>query len=225
MPSECDGAASEGIRNLRKRLAGLDTEEGRMKAFQFKPRTDDVFIVTCAKAGTTWMQQIVHGLRTGGSMDFDEISLVIPHIELAHDAGYTDLDAEQVALPRVYKTHFWYDHTPKGARYIYVVRDPKDMSLSFFHFMQSWFFEPGEVSLLEFLEEFVLARGKPVSVMQNASFWDNIASWWPHRLDPNVLWLHYEDLKQDLPACVKLVAEFIGKGAEDEDLQKLVVEQ
>ena len=66
--------------------------------------------------------QICHGLRTGGSMDFDEISLVIPHIELAHDAGYTDLDKEQVAQPRMYKTHFWYDPTPKGARYIYVAR-------------------------------------------------------------------------------------------------------
>lgn len=55
-------------------------------------------------------------------MDFDEISLEIPHIELAHDAGYTELDKEQSALPRMYKTHFWYDHTPKGARYIYVVR-------------------------------------------------------------------------------------------------------
>lgn len=99
------------------------------------------------------------------------------------------------------------------------------MALSFFHFLQGWFFEEGEIQLDQFLQEFVLARGKPTNVMQNASFWDNIASWWPHRQDPNVLWLHYDDLKEDLPACVKLVAEFLDLGADDQGLQELVVKQ
>jgi hypothetical protein len=30
-----------------------------------------------------------------------------------------------------------------------------------------------------------------------------------------VLWLHYEDLHQDLPAAVKLIAEFLGLGADN----------
>jgi hypothetical protein len=47
----------------------------------------------------------------------------LPGAEAAHDYGYTDLDAPQVASPRVYKTHFWYRDTPKGAgKYIYVTR-------------------------------------------------------------------------------------------------------
>jgi hypothetical protein len=55
-------------------------------------------------------------------MSFDEISLVIPCLEMAWDYGYTNLAAEQVARPRVYKTHLWHRDVPKGARYIYVVR-------------------------------------------------------------------------------------------------------
>jgi hypothetical protein len=35
------------------------------------------------------------------------------------------------------------------------------------------------------------------------------------RADPNVLWLHYEDLQEDLPAAVRLIAQFIGIGADD----------
>ena len=107
----------------------------------------------------------------------------------------------------------------------FIDRDPKDMALSFFHFLQGWFFEEGEISLEMFLQEFVFARGKPEGVMNNSSFWENIASWWPHRKDANVLWLHFEDLKEDLPGCVKLVAEFIGVGADDKNLQQLVVKQ
>lgn len=30
-----------------------------------------------------------------------------------------------------------------------------------------------------------------------------------------MLWLHYEDLQQDLPAAVKLIAGFLGLGADD----------
>lgn len=57
------------------------------------------------------MQQIVHQLRTGGDgdMEFDEISCVVPWIELAGDLGQ-DLDAEQRKNPRCYKTHCWWVH-------------------------------------------------------------------------------------------------------------------
>ena len=42
---------------------------------------------------TTWIQQIVHMLRSGGDMDFDDISRVSPWIEVAFALG-GDLDAE-----------------------------------------------------------------------------------------------------------------------------------
>lgn len=67
--------------------------------------------------------QIVHGLRSKGDMSFEEIGMVIPTIENAHDSGYTDLSEPQGHLPRVYKSHLWYRDCPKGAgKYIYVIR-------------------------------------------------------------------------------------------------------
>ncbi len=44
-------------------------------------------MVTSPKCGTTWVQQIVHQLRSRGSMDFEEISIPVPWIEMAHDLG------------------------------------------------------------------------------------------------------------------------------------------
>ena len=47
----------------------------------WRPRPTDVVITPYSKCGTTWLQQIFHTLRTGGDMDFDDISCVVPWIE------------------------------------------------------------------------------------------------------------------------------------------------
>jgi sulfotransferase family protein len=211
---------SKAIELLKKRLSGFETEEGRLKGLNFKPRPDDIFIVATPKAGTTWVQQVCHQLRTGGDMGFEEISQVVPWIELAHDQGQ-DLEAEQVAHPRCFKTHCWYDHCPKEAKYIVVVRNPNDVALSFFKFFEGWFFQPGEVSLDAFVKEFWLARGKPQSLMQNASYFHHFLSWWGHRNDENVLWLFFEELKEGLSECVKRIADFTGIHCSQQLLKKV----
>jgi hypothetical protein len=60
MPLEKDVECSPAILKLRERLSKLETQEGRLKGLSFKPNPSDVFIVTSPKAGTTWVQQIVH---------------------------------------------------------------------------------------------------------------------------------------------------------------------
>lgn len=83
----------------------------------------------------------------------------------------------------MYKTHFWRRDCPsgEGVRHVFVVRDPEDAGVSFYHFLGGWFFDPADIPLDAFLEEFVLARGEPPTPMQNASYWHNLASWFPHR--------------------------------------------
>ncbi|EDQ92076.1 uncharacterized protein MONBRDRAFT_22879 [Monosiga brevicollis MX1] len=221
MPHEAEHQDSEAMKLLKQRLGGLETEEGRTKGLEFKPQPTDCFVVTTPKAGTTWMQQICHQLRTGGSMDFDEISEVVPWIELAHDLDHP-LDAPQVAAPRVYKTHCWYDHCPKGGKYIVVVRHPEDVALSFFNFFQGWYFEPGEIDITTFLREFWLKRGEPASRMQNASYHHHLTSWYHHRLDDNVLWVFFEDMKEHLEETVRRVDRFLGLHSPDDVIQTAV---
>ena len=84
---------------MKERLSRLGTEQGKDYSLNFKPRLNDVFIVTPPKCGTTWMQQILHQLRTGGDMSFDEISDVVPFIEIAFDTEI-DLEAEHKYPPR-----------------------------------------------------------------------------------------------------------------------------
>lgn len=204
----------KSIKEMRERMENFATHEGWQRGLEYKPAPTDVFIVTPPKCGTTWMQQIVHGLRTRGSMDFDEISRVVPWLEMSHDIGI-DIYAPQAADPRAFKTHSQLDNVPKGGKYIVVVRDPCDALISDYHFMGDMFFDKDTVSLEEFArEDFIPSRG----------IHQHILSFWNRRKDPDVLALSYENMKADLPGTIEKVASFIGISLDDE-LKRIVVKQ
>ena len=205
------------FRDFQARRASVVTREGLKRGLSFVPRSTDVVISPYGKSGTTWLQQIVHGLRTGGDMDFDDISRVVPWIETAHDLGL-DLDAEQKANPRAFKSHLAYTAVPKGGRYVVSLRDPRDALVSFYRFMEGWFFEPGTISVEE------LARKSFFDRSAGRDYWTHFSSWWEKRDDPSVLLLAFENMKRDLPGTVRRVASFIGVPADD-SLIDLVVEQ
>lgn len=52
-----------------------------------------------------------------------------------------------------------------------------------------------------------------------------LVSWYPHRLDKNVLWLHYEDLIADMRKCIKIIAEFLDIGVDNSELQETAARQ
>lgn len=191
------------------RIAHLGSAEGLTHGLAFRPQPTDVIISPFGKCGTTWLQQVFHGLRTRGDMDFDDISRVVPWIETAYDLGL-DLDAPQRARPRGYKSHLPYDLIPKGARYIVSIRDSKDALVSAFRFMEGWFFEPGSVSIETFARKQYLRRGA------RRDYWYHLASWWQQRHDPKVLLLCYEHMNRDLASTVRRVAAFVGIALDDE---------
>ncbi|MHA7820898.1 MAG: sulfotransferase domain-containing protein [Erythrobacter sp.] len=113
----------------------------------------DVFITSWSKSGTTFMQQMFHQLRTGadgGDMDFDDISRVTPWNDTARMVDL-DVTAPQVASPRGFKSHREYERLPAGQRYVVTLRDPKETYVSFYRFLNGWHFEPGTLSMEDFM--------------------------------------------------------------------------
>ena len=202
------------IPEMHERFKNFATPEGWQRGLDYKPNPTDIFIVTPPKCGTTWMQQIVHGLRTRGSMDFDEITRVVPWINMAYDTGI-DIYAQQVARPHAFKTHTKLDEAPKGGKYIVIVRDPCDALLSDYHFMEGMFFEAGTISLEDFArEEFI----------PNRDIHQHILAFWDRRHDNDVLPLCYENMKADLSRTIEKVAAFIDIPLDDE-LKEIVLKQ
>lgn len=72
-----------GLNLLRSRMKQYAEfqERGLRALYSYNFRPEDVNVVGYPKSGTTWMQQIVYGLLTRGSMDFDSIGTVVPFAE------------------------------------------------------------------------------------------------------------------------------------------------
>jgi hypothetical protein len=204
------------LEGMIRGLEGFRTEESLARGLAFRPRPTDVFISPYAKCGTTWMQQIVHTLRTRGDMDFGEISEVVPWIEMTHDLGQ-DPEAPQKGEPRAFKSHLTWDEIPKGGKYICVFREPRDACLSMYKFFDGWFFERGAIDFETFARDFYLARDP------GRTYWDHTASWWSAAGRDDVLLLCFEDLKRDLREIVERVAAFIGIPLDD-GLRDIVLE-
>ena len=182
----------------------------------FVPEPSDVIISPWSKSGTTWLQQIVHGLRSDGDMDFDDISRLSPWIEVA-DALGVDLKADQGWRPRAFKSHYSYNAVPKGCRYIVSFREPISVMVSYYRFYEGWLFEPGSVTMEEYLAPHLdLSRGK--------DYWIHMQSWWAQRDNPDVLLLSYELMLEDPRGAVVAVAKFLGIEPRP-DLIDLVVRQ
>ncbi len=188
---------------VRGRMMSPDDIPAAIKSY--RPRPTDIVITPFGKCGTTWLQQTFHTLRTGGDMDFDDISRVAPWIEMAKVVGI-DLEAPQRAEPRGFKSHLAYDAIPKGAKYVVSFRDPKDALVSNYRFMEGWFLEPGAIPIAQFAEPWI-GRGE---------YFKHLLSWWEQRDNPAVLIFSYEGMSADPARHIRRLAAFSGLPLSDE---------
>jgi hypothetical protein len=204
----------------RSQLIGPLIAESLERGLAYQPQPSDVFISPYAKCGTTWLQQIVHSLRTRGDMNFDDILRVIPVLERAYLAGL-DLNAPQPGGFQAFKSHVSWTKIPKGGRYIVSFRDPKDALVSLYNFLNGYFWQTGTVSISEFARMRYLPHQDD---RWDGSYWGHLISWWEQGHNPKVLLLCYEGMKADLPATIETIAQFLGIEL-DQDLLNLVLKQ
>ncbi len=182
----------------------------------FKARSTDVLITTPPKAGTTWMQQILHQLRSGGDTSFASIDDVVPWLERQrqHKNGKEKswqqilLHFEALADPRIFKTHCTAEQTPGigTAKIILTSRDPRDCCVSFYHHIMNMTDETRASSQIPRPESF---DEHVTQWLEFAAWYNNVKSWWPYYQHPGVLWLRYQDMKKDLASCIDQIAVFL----------------
>jgi len=189
----------------------------------FAFRDDDIVIATYAKSGTTWMQQIVSQLVFGGAEGI-KVADLSPWIDLRIPPREVKLPAVEAQTHRRFlKTHLPVDalvFSPK-AKYLYIGRDGRDVvwSMNNHHVMANddWYKllneTPGRVgppigrpnpSLRHYFLEWLEQDGHPFW-----PFWENVRSWWEIRGLPNVMMVHFADLKRDMPGQIRRIARFL----------------
>ncbi len=181
----------------------------------YVPTEHDVFVATYVKSGTNWMMQIAHQLAFHGNSDFEHIHCVVPWPDVTNGGPMrryaipVDDPSVWAASPeqkRVIKTHFNWDMVPysENARYISVIRDPKDVFVSSYFF----FLKNGPVSMdvsVETWFRLFLSDDFPMW----GSWGANTAGYWAQRHRPNVLIVSFKEMKRDLRTTVCRVADFM----------------
>ena len=201
----------------------------------FKFRDDDIVIATYAKSGTTWMQQIVSQLVFKGAEGVD-VSHASPWVDLRIMPPEAIAGLEQIPHRRFVKTHLPVDalvFSPK-AKYIYIGRDGRDAVWSMYNHHananEKWYGAlnntPGRVgppigpppdSIHDYYRQWMEQDGHPFW-----PYWENLRSWWAVRNLPNVMIIHFNDMKADLPGSIRKIGNFLGIKPDAATLAKIV---
>ena len=175
----------------------------------YRARPDDLFIVTYPKSGTTWMQNIVVQLFSGGKAEFRHINQAAP--------AFDDFSGDMEALlsPRIFKSHMPYEMIPKnGPKYIYITRHGLDVAVSYYHPHRDQLGYHGSFSA--FYERFLQGR------VSYGPWFSHVAGWRNNTENLNVLFVSFEEMKDDLEGVLRKVAAFCGVNISDEALPQIL---
>ncbi|MBL1065849.1 sulfotransferase domain-containing protein [Streptomyces sp. 7-21] len=201
---------------------------------RYEPRPGDIVVCTPAKVGTTWTQRIVSVLV------FQDTELPQPLMALSPwlECNYVPLDVMTQGLAAQTHRRFMKSHLPLDAlpfysevSYLIVGRDLRDAVLSTHNHALGL-----QRSAHEYVHrpegEDVHTPEEPVITEDLAEYWrqyftrspfpwesngwpynsptHHLASWWEYKDEPNVLFLHYQDMLDDLDKEMRRVSAFLG---------------
>ena len=198
---------------FRKLIVGTRMALGLHKPGRnLKVWPDDVFLISYPKSGNTWTRFLVANLAHPDTRaDFSNINTMTPDTE-----GLSKRRLARLPRPRILKSHQYFD--PRYKRIIYIVRDPRDVALSQFHFQRKRRVIGDDYPMEKFVARFVVGETSPYG-----SWGENVASWvGPRQGQPDFLLLRYEDMLEDAGRELVKVAEFLKIQADRERIEKAV---
>ncbi|KAL7124679.1 hypothetical protein ABFS83_14G064500 [Erythranthe nasuta] len=210
----------------------------------FKAKASDLILSSLPKSGTTWLKALTFSIANRNiypNIDTQSPLLtsnphkVVPFLELNLYLNQENPDLENLQLitntPRIFATHMPFDALPDSiskseCKIVYICRNPLDQFISFRHFsLQNKFGEEDhQAGPLELDGAFDMFCD---GVHPFGPFCEHMIGYWDaHLKNPDkVLFLKYEDLKDDIGLHVRKIAEFMECPFSLEEEQQGLVEE
>ncbi len=194
-----------GVKRILKYVLGKDIAGRDLAVFP-----DDTFLVSYPRSGNTWTRFLIANLlHPQEPVTFANIEHLVPDAE-AQSSRYL----KRIPRPRVIKSHEYFDHRYK--RVIYIVRDPRDVVLSYYNFSRKYRQIQDNYPITDYVSDFVQGR---LSSADWGTWGENVGSWLSTRNGhPGFLLLRYEDMIANAERELAKVASFFGFDASAERL-------
>ena len=153
-------------------------------------------------------------LHPDNEVDFKSLDDIVPDIYAATPKKLDSLDS-----PRFLKSHEYFD--PRYCRTIYIVRDPRDVAISYyFHHLKCNLLND-QYPISRFVENFVTGALDPFGTWH-----EHVGSWLgARRHHPNFLLLRYEDILSDTKSALSKISSHIQLEDADEDIVAHAVQE
>ncbi|XP_062981733.1 sulfotransferase 6B1-like [Elgaria multicarinata webbii] len=194
----------------------------------FKARSDDVVLVGYPKTGSHWVGQILTELEVAsGKYDEEERKrrqknekelALLPYLEFGDPEKFERW--EKLPSRRIIKTHLRIQNIPKSvfqqkAKILVLLRNPKDTAVSYFHFAKGMNLTSSQKTWDEFFTDFINGE------VPYGFYFDHIIEWNKYLDDKNVMFITYEEIKEDPVLGLKRIAEFFDFSVTDQDIQSI----
>jgi sulfotransferase family protein len=204
---------------------------------------DDIFLVSYPKSGNTWTRFLLGNvMNPEDRITFANVESKVPDI---HAQSRRDL--AKTPRPRLIKSHECFD--PRYRRVIYIVRDPRDVAVSAYHYdrkgkniadgfpldtyvstrflkTDEYFGTWGEHAgswLVNSKNIFQISRLKNEFLGTVGSWGENVMSWLGARgHDREFLLVRYEDLLEDTPREMSRISHFLSLDATAASIAKAI---
>jgi hypothetical protein len=198
-----------GIKTVVQYLLGIDKADRNLAVYP-----DDTFIVSYPRSGNTWIRFLISNLmHPDETVTFANIERLIPDT-----SSQSNRALKRTPRPRLIKSHQYFD--PRYRKVLYIVRDPRDLVLSYYDFQRKYRQIEEGYPLECYVDDFVCGR----LISADWGTWgENVASWVTTRAkSKNFHLLRYEDLIEDTAHELARVAAFLDIEPTPEQLTRAI---
>jgi hypothetical protein len=209
-----------------------------------------VWIASYPKSGNTWLRLALQAFRRGGAVDINDneerstIASSRASFDELLDVESSDLTEDEVAAARplayraivrrhvkpvLLKVHDAWSRIPSGAWLfppdatagaIYLIRDPRDVAISFAHHLGVSVDTAITRMASPNTQLAALKGGHRTQFPQRLSSWSGHVESWLNAPGIRVLLVRYEDMTADMPRVLTDVIRFIGWSADRETVTR-----